>query len=307
MPMKSTKVTIGVLASVCLVTAANAQEAVQDDRFTPRVYGSLAVTPAQISPEAARISGVTTTRNVIVDPVSATGNTRVIPSSSPTGSYTYAAPSAVQAEAQRVIAFQQATQPSISESYTIDSAQYNAVPAENRYQERRYEVELFEPAAPTYASTTTYTSAPTVSSYATHTVTAAQSHYVEEGDNLYRIAKRYNTNVDALKSANNLTNNNISIGQNLTIPSTSRHVIADNPVNNVSYNQTPAASSSLIRTVQPVPRGDIFAVLPNDTLHSIAKRACVTVAGIQANNGLGTSTTIHPGDELTMPAGHCLK
>lgn len=300
MSIKSSKVTIGLFASICLVSAASAQDTVQDERFTPRVYGSLAVTPAQISPEAARISGVTTSRSVIVDPVSATGNTRVIPTSSTTGTYTYAAPSAVQAEAQRVIAFQQATQPSISESYTIDSTQYNAVPAENRYQERRYEVELFEPAAPTYAST------PTVSSYATHTVTSATTHYVEEGENLYRIAQHYNTNVDALKSVNNLTNDNINIGQSLTIPSTSRHVISDNSVSNVSYNQAPAATSGLIRTVQPVPSLGVYAVLPKDNLYQISKRACVTVEGIQAQNGLGDRTDITPGQRLTMPAGHCL-
>jgi len=79
MPIKSSKVTIGIVMSICLAGTASAQ--VVDDRFTPRVYGSLAVTPAHISPEAARISGTTPTRNVIVSPISTTGNTHVVPTS----------------------------------------------------------------------------------------------------------------------------------------------------------------------------------------------------------------------------------
>ena len=295
MPVKMSKFTIGVVASFCLVSVASAQDQAIDDRFTPRVYGSLAVTPAQISHDAARISGTTASRNVVVQPLSTTGNTRVVPASTSTGTYSY---SDVEAEAQRVIAFQQAATPSISESYSIEGTQHNVVP-----QERRYEIELFEPATPTYASTT-YTPTPQAQSYATHSYTQSTSHYVDEGDTLYNIAKRYNTNVDALKTSNNLTGNNISIGQSLVIPSTSRHVIETNTVNTV-VNQ-PVNQSNVIRTIQPVPSRGVYAVLPKDTLYSISKRACVTVEGIQAQNGLGERTDIAPGQRLNMPAGHCL-
>ena len=40
---------------------------------------------------------------------------------------------------------------------------------------------------------------------------------VKSGDNLYSIAKRYNTTVDIIKRKNNLTTNNLSIGQKLKI------------------------------------------------------------------------------------------
>jgi len=182
MPINTSKVTIGIVLSVFLTSTASAQ--VLDDRFKPRVYGSLAVTPAQISPDAARISGLSETRNVIVTPTTNTYNAaRVIPSSSTSGTYTpqsYGS-SAVEVEAQRVIAFQNANSGSISQSYTLPGAEYNVVP-----QERQYEVELFEPTvAPTYASTI----AP-VQNFATQSV---QAHYVAEGETLYSISKRYNT------------------------------------------------------------------------------------------------------------------
>ncbi|MEP6343505.1 MAG: LysM peptidoglycan-binding domain-containing protein [Maricaulaceae bacterium] len=287
MPIKKSKFTIGIIASLCLVGAATAQDQTVDDRFKPRVYGSLSVAPAQISHETARISGTTASRNVVVRPLLSEGR-RVIPTSSPTGSYSY---SDVEAEAQRVIAFQQSATPSISEAYTLEGAEYNVVP-----QERRYQVELFEPAAPIYASTTT--------THIESNVAQTSSHYVNEGETLYGIAKRYNTNVAALKNRNNITTDGINIGQTLIIPNASNHIIASTRVNNVTSQ--PVVQSNLIRSVQPIPRSGVYGVLPGDSLWQISKRACVTVEGIQARNGLGESTNIAPGDILNMPAGHCL-
>ena len=40
---------------------------------------------------------------------------------------------------------------------------------------------------------------------------------VQKGDSLYTIARRYNTSVDNIKALNNLTNNNLSIGEQLKI------------------------------------------------------------------------------------------
>ena len=41
---------------------------------------------------------------------------------------------------------------------------------------------------------------------------------VQRGDTLYAIARRYDTSVEAIKNLNNLSNNNLSIGQILKIP-----------------------------------------------------------------------------------------
>jgi N-acetylmuramoyl-L-alanine amidase len=45
-----------------------------------------------------------------------------------------------------------------------------------------------------------------------------QDYVVQSGDSLSRIAARFGTTVRALKQKNNLTNNNIRIGQTLSIP-----------------------------------------------------------------------------------------
>ena len=44
------------------------------------------------------------------------------------------------------------------------------------------------------------------------------TYIVVSGDSLYAIARKYNTSVDEIKSLNNLSSNNLSIGQNLKIP-----------------------------------------------------------------------------------------
>ena len=44
-----------------------------------------------------------------------------------------------------------------------------------------------------------------------------QTYTVKSGDNLYSIARRFNTTVDSIKRKNNLTSNNLSIGQKLLI------------------------------------------------------------------------------------------
>ena len=46
---------------------------------------------------------------------------------------------------------------------------------------------------------------------------SAVAHKVKSGDNLYSIAKKYHVSVDKLKSTNNLTNQNLKLGQKLVI------------------------------------------------------------------------------------------
>lgn len=51
---------------------------------------------------------------------------------------------------------------------------------------------------------------------------------VKAGDNLYSIAKNYNTSVDDIKTLNNLTSNLLSIGQKLRIPVNSTSISPEN-------------------------------------------------------------------------------
>ena len=93
---------------------------------------------------------------------------------------------------------------------------------------------------------------------------------VKKGDSLYTIAKANNTTASVLTSLNNLTSNNLSIGQILKIP--------------VSSN-----SSS----------GTTYTVKSGDTLYSIAKKFNTTVDSIKKLNSL-TSNNLSVGKVLKI-------
>lgn len=89
-------------------------------------------------------------------------------------------------------------------------------------------------------------------------------YVVVKGDSLYSIAKKYGVSVSELISLNNLSNNNLSIGQVLKIPS----------------NNT-------------------YKVVKGDTLYSIAKKYGVSVDTIKSKNNL-TSNSLSVGQILKI-------
>lgn len=111
------------------------------------------------------------------------------------------------------------------------------------------------------------------------TETEGIPYIVKSGDSLWKIATTYNTTVDAIKKANNLTNNNLSIGQKLIIP----------------VKQTTAEE------VEEETTGGIkYIVSSGDNLYSIANKYNTTVDAIKKANNL-TSNLLTIGQELIIP------
>ena len=82
------------------------------------------------------------------------------------------------------------------------------------------------------------------------------TYIVKKGDSLYTIAKKYNTSVSEIVSLNNLSSNNLSIGQTLKIPGSVT---------------TPSST---------------YTVKSGDTLYSIAKKFNISVDSIKSKNNL---------------------
>lgn len=105
----------------------------------------------------------------------------------------------------------------------------------------------------------------------TYTPPASGNTYiVKKGDTLYGIAQMNNTTVNKLKELNNLTTNNLSIGQTLKLTSI--------PTSNITYT-----------------------VKPGDTLYAIAKANNTTVDKIKELNNL-TTNNLTIGSTLLLPS-----
>jgi len=112
-------------------------------------------------------------------------------------------------------------------------------------------------------------SVPMVGSAGAGSITA--KHTVARGDNLWKLASRYGTTVDRIKSDNGLRGEQLIIGQRLTI-----------------QTGTPAGSRS-------------YVVRRGDTIGRIAQAQKVPIDSILRSNGLSRSSTIYPGQVLRIP------
>ncbi len=101
------------------------------------------------------------------------------------------------------------------------------------------------------------------------TSTKEITYVVKKGDSLWLIANKYDTTVEKIKSANNLINNTLQIGQILTIPSSTEFFT--------------------------------YTVKKGDNLWLIAKNYNTTVDNIKKLNNL-TSNTLQIGQKLILPS-----
>jgi len=107
-------------------------------------------------------------------------------------------------------------------------------------------------------------------------------YVVQRGDNLYRIATRYGTTIQAIMNANGLRNANfIWVGQRLIIPG--------------SGSGGSSGGGSAAGGIHVVRRGEILA--------TIAARYGTTVQAIVNANGLRNANFIYVGQRLRIPGG----
>ena len=102
-------------------------------------------------------------------------------------------------------------------------------------------------------------------------IASGDSYTVQKGDSLYSIASRYGTTVNELKRLNNLTSNNLFVGQTLELP---KGEMQD------EY--------------------EIYTVQNGDSLYSIANRFNISVLDLIDYNGLPT-TILTVGETLRIP------
>ena len=109
---------------------------------------------------------------------------------------------------------------------------------------------------------------------------------VQKGDSLYSIAKKFDITVDEIKSLNNLTSNNLAIGEQLMIKSST----GDEPIN---------PEEECIGTGYVEPQYVIYTVRKGDSLYTIAKKYNTSVDNIKSLNNL-TSNNLFIGQQLKI-------
>jgi len=110
------------------------------------------------------------------------------------------------------------------------------------------------------------------------------SHTIARGDTLSGIARRYGVSVSALKSTNNLKNNNIRAGKRLLVPFGGKA--------QASATQQSSKAQTNEKVIHKVKRGD--------TLWGIAKRYDVAVNQLLAWNKLSKNQILKLNQSLIL-------
>ena len=143
-----------------------------------------------------------------------------------------------------------------------------------------------------------------------------QIHIIKKGDTLYSLSKRYGTTVDELKRLNNLSDNNLSIGQKLIVKKDVKpsKPIVPVPVTKPATPEITESSSSPQISALPgseinpsltlkkkIPADYYYTVKAGDNLYRIAINHNIKLEELLAwNNFANSSIPIHPGDKLVI-------
>ncbi len=102
------------------------------------------------------------------------------------------------------------------------------------------------------------------------------AYTIDPGDTLYSLARRYNTTVSALVSANpNINPDNLRIGEQICVPRQERF--------------------------PSCPEGNFYTVRASDTLYSIARRFNISVDDLQEANPFVEPETLQIGEVICIP------
>ena len=122
-----------------------------------------------------------------------------------------------------------------------------------------------------------------------------QRYTVKPNDSIGLLAKRYNTDIATIRSANKLRSNMIKVGQSLVIPlaaQDSQHyaLSAEQRLDTIQTKRKGASGSQQV----------FYTVKSGDNLWTIARRHGVTTSKLAHWNGMSPKDTLHLGQKLSV-------
>lgn len=136
------------------------------------------------------------------------------------------------------------------------------------------------------------------SSSSSPTTTQYKSYSVQKGDSLYKIARKFDIDIEDLKRINGLTSNLLSIGQKLKVPDAS-----SGSTSNTGTGSGSTSSGSGSSTDSGGNSGSswaVYTVKKGDSLYKIATQFKITVERLKQINLL-SSNSLYIGQELKVP------
>lgn len=147
---------------------------------------------------------------------------------------------------------------------------------------------------------------------------AAQTYTVVAGDTLKKIASKFNTSIEALEKANNLTSNAIirtgqvlSVGRAAAAPAKSESapsakatpsiVAKPEPVQPAAAKVAPAAETKAAPKEDSSTAGESYVVAKGDNPYSIAKKFKVTQDALMKANNIDDPRKLKIGQKLIIP------
>jgi LysM repeat protein len=128
------------------------------------------------------------------------------------------------------------------------------------------------------------------------TTTNLETYTVQSGDNLFRIALRYDVSVEALAAENGITDvTRVFVGQQLRVPGTT----ADTTTPPADTTEEPDGTGG--PSEAPSGQEQVYTVVRGDTLGSIARRFGTTFTAIAQLNSLADPNLIFVGQQLRIP------
>lgn len=149
----------------------------------------------------------------------------------------------------------------------------------------------------------TSTDAPTMAASPSATADAGGAMYiVQSGDSLWKIARRQNVSVSALKQANNLSGDSLKVGQKLHVPVATAKAATDAAANTVSAGIAPTSSAAWQAPGTYTENGQTIHIVDfNESPSTIAKRYGIKTDDLLKANNITDARKVQYGQRLVIP------
>ncbi len=137
-----------------------------------------------------------------------------------------------------------------------------------------------------------------------------ETYVVQKGDSLSKIASKNSTTVAQIKAANNLTSDNIRIGQKLSLPKGGAATAPARAEASAASAKpsTVATTATAAGPALTLAAGETeYVIQSGDVLGSIAKKNGTTVAKITERNSIKDPRKIRVGQKIVIPAASAAK